>query len=236
MTLLTIVQNACNELGISEPSTVIGNTNQQIKQLLSLSNREGKTLAARPYAGWQALMTEATFTTVATENQGTIESIAPSCKYIVRNTIWNRSTQRPVIGELQPTEWQMLKASPVSNVWDHFRIRGGNLLFDPVPEAGHTCAFEYMSKLWCESSGGTAQAVWADDTDIGKLDEELMTLGLIWRWKSMKGFSYQEEFAEYERQVSDAIARDGVKPTISLNGTRNVFMSGLLIPSTGYGV
>lgn len=231
MTLLTIVQNACNELGISSPSTVIGNADAQIKQLLALSNREGKSLAARATEGWEELITEATHTTLAQANQGSMNTIAPSYKFILHNTLFNRTTQRPLLGELSPSEWQLLQATPTSNVYDHFRIRNGDLLIDPVPEAGETIAFEYMSKLWCQSSGGTAQEVWAADTDTGRLDEELLTLGLIWRWKAAKGFDYKEEFAEYERQVADALCRNGVKPVINLTGGRAQFQAGVFVPS-----
>lgn len=231
MTLLTIVQNACDEIGISKPSTVIGNSDSQIVQLLALSNREGKALASRSYEGWEELITEATHTTVATANQGAMETIAPSYKYVIGKTLFNRTTQRPLLGELSPQEWQLLQATPTSNVYDHFRIRNGNLLIDPVPAAGETIAFEYMSKLWCESSGGTAQAAWAADTDVGRLDEELLTLGLIWRWKAAKGFSYQEEFAEYERQVADALSRNGVKATLNLGSSKTQYQPGVFIPT-----
>ena len=36
-----------------------------------------------------------------------------------------------------------------------------DILINPAPSAGHTFAYEYMSKNWCESSGGTDQAAWA---------------------------------------------------------------------------
>lgn len=41
LTLLQIVQTACNELGLTAPSSVVGSTNLQTLQLLSLINRDG---------------------------------------------------------------------------------------------------------------------------------------------------------------------------------------------------
>lgn len=41
LTLLQIVQTACNELGLTAPTTVVGSTNLQILQLLALVNRDG---------------------------------------------------------------------------------------------------------------------------------------------------------------------------------------------------
>ncbi len=44
LTLLEIVQTACNELGLTAPASVIGNTDPQIVQLLALTNRDGNEL------------------------------------------------------------------------------------------------------------------------------------------------------------------------------------------------
>jgi hypothetical protein len=50
------------------------------------------------------------------------------------------------------------------------------------------------------------------------LDEEIMRIGLEWRWLQRKGFEYAESFASYERLVADAMARDGTKPVLDLGG------------------
>jgi len=89
----------------------------------------------------------------------------------------------------------------------------------PVPTAGHTIAFEWVTKNWCESSVGTGQSAWAADNDVGRLDEGLMTAGLIWRWKESQGLEYAEDFRKYEILVNDAIARDGVKGHLLMGGT-----------------
>lgn len=63
MTLLTIVQDACAELSLAIPQTVIGNTDPQVKQLLALSNREGMEFAGQQgqWSGWPELRQEYTF-------------------------------------------------------------------------------------------------------------------------------------------------------------------------------
>jgi hypothetical protein len=42
-----------------------------------------------------------------------------------------------------------------------------------------------------------------------------MTLGLIWRFRQVKGLSYADDIQMYERRVADAEMRDGVKPRIT---------------------
>lgn len=64
-TLLQIIQDVCKELAILQPTTVIGNTDLQITQLLQLANREGREFyqQATKNGGWQELRTEYTFST-----------------------------------------------------------------------------------------------------------------------------------------------------------------------------
>jgi hypothetical protein len=76
VSLLSLVQEACGRIGILKPAAIISNTDPQIIQLLSLANKEGQLLAKR--APWTALQLEGTFTTVATETQGTMTTIAPN--------------------------------------------------------------------------------------------------------------------------------------------------------------
>lgn len=65
-TFLALVQSAANELGIPEPSQVIGATDDTSKHLLALANREGKEFsqAANKNGGWQKLHKEYVFSTV----------------------------------------------------------------------------------------------------------------------------------------------------------------------------
>lgn len=75
-TFLQLMQQAANELGIPEPSQVIGAQDEQSKQLLALAQREGKdfSVLANKNGGWQDLHNEYTFTTWANTQTGTITS------------------------------------------------------------------------------------------------------------------------------------------------------------------
>lgn len=55
-TLLQMVQTVANELGLPEPSTVVGSTDLQVKQLLALANRDGRDLWRS--RGWTCLQGE----------------------------------------------------------------------------------------------------------------------------------------------------------------------------------
>lgn len=66
MSLLTCIQDACNELSLAVPVTVIGNTDPQVAQLLALANLEGQTFSQYqgPWGGWPELNTVYTFNLV----------------------------------------------------------------------------------------------------------------------------------------------------------------------------
>lgn len=216
MSLLTIIQGITAELNISSPSAVVGNTNKQIIQLLRLANKEGKYLANR--YRWQRLKSESTFTSVATESQGAMTTIAgTSFGWIANDTVWNRTTNRRLF-PVDDVQWQQMKSSGITGPDYYFRIRGGNFIVLPTMTAGDTVAFEWISKNWCISSGGTEQSAWAADTDTGLLDEDIMSAGILWRWKKAKGLDYAEDFATYERLVADAATRDGAKKRIHMGG------------------
>lgn len=198
-----------------------------------MANEEGEDLASRS-SKWSYLLKEATFTQAAAALQGTIQGgiVADSdFDYYLNGTMWNRTTDLPIIGPLTPQEWQARQAFPIAGPGQQFKIEQGKLYFSPNgANATDTIAFHYRTKAWCESSGGTGQTEWLADTDVGRLDEGLMRLGLIWRWKKQKGLEYAEDFNTYERRVLNAIARDGGAKTLSLDTNTSRYAAGIIIP------
>lgn len=227
MSLLTIVQDACRELGLSIPSAVYSATDNQTRTMLELADKEGKELARR--FDWQALIKEATFTTVATSSQTTLSTVATDFGRLVQGSMWNRTEQQPVWGPLSPQQWQQRKAAAAQTGFGNWlRIRGDVIHFFPVPPAGHTIAFEYVSKNWCQSSGGTAQSAWAADSDTALIDEEIMRLGVIWRFLKRKGLDYGEDFRVYEAALADVFGADGAKAVLNMDEETPIL--GLHIP------
>lgn len=214
MSLLTIIQDAADRIGIVRPSAVIGATDQQIRGLLSLSIQDGKALARRH--DWQKLTKEKTFTATATETQSSV--IPTDFDRMIPGTFWNRTQDRQVAGPLSPQRWQMLKSGIIVLPYDAYRIRGNDLLMAPTPVADDSMVFEYITTYWAASAADTTpdQTTWVADDDVSFLDDELQTLGVIWRFKKARGLEYAEEFAEYERRFAQLAGTDGGMATIDL--------------------
>jgi hypothetical protein len=71
-TLLQLVQQATAELGVPIPATVVGNTNQDVTQILALMNASGYELLRK--ADWRQLTKTYTFFTSFVTTTGTIAS------------------------------------------------------------------------------------------------------------------------------------------------------------------
>lgn len=216
MSLLTVVQRFCRRTNITVPSTVYGSSDPQIRQIMSLLEEEGNDLSGR--GDWNELTFQAIHVTTAAEDQGDIDTIATNgYRYIKNNTFWNRALRLPVYGPLNGQDWQAIKAVTVVGPRYHWRMRSGRLLINPVPAEGQTFAFEYVSWNWItDSTGVTYKQYFSSDSDLPLLPEEILTLGLRWRWKKEKGFSYEEEFRTYENHVKDALSRDGGKRLLDM--------------------
>lgn len=234
MSLLSIIQGVCGRLSLAQPPAVVGSTDSQVLQLLALAQEEGKALARR--YPWQALTEEQTFVTTATAVQAT--AVPADFDRFVPNSVFNRTTRRGVLGPITPQQWQAIMAQPVSSkVYLAFRRRTGQYLIIPTPPAGQTIAYEYLSVNWVlgGASQTTPAAAYAADTDLSYLSEELITLGVRWRFLQAKGLDYAEAMNTYERELEKAMARDGGASALTLT-PQPIDPSRINIPDGNYGV
>lgn len=229
MSLLTTIQRFCGRTGLTVPQTVYGTTDPQIRQILAILEEEGDDLSKR--GDWQELTFEATHTTLATEDQGAIDTIASNgFNYIKNGTIWDRDLRLPVY-VIDGKNWQSAKAMTLTGPRYQARIRGGRMISNPVPVAGHTWAFEYVSNNWILAADGvTYKQYFTLDTDTILLPESIVLMGLRWRWKKEKGLEYAEDFRTYENQVTDALSRNGMKQVLNMGHENMVNSPGVVVP------
>lgn len=233
MSLLSIAKAVALKVGITVPTVAITSTDMNIQQIIGFINEAGQELAAR--FSFQAITKEATFATVATESQGNILTLTGAdFEFVLNETMWDRSTKRPVFGPKVPAEWQQLKAQFVNGPWSQYRIRGNQVLFIPVPSAGDAIFFEWVSNYWVATTGAPtvgAQTAYLLDTDVSLLNERAITLDAIWRYKQTKRLAYDEDFDKAEAAIADLIGRDASKPTLNLAGSQGDFTPGIWVPA-----
>lgn len=229
MTALTIVQDVAQRVNLPSPNT-IQSSDPQVIQLTALATKEGEWLSAQ--YDWQSLLIQNTFLTNATQQtQAQLSVVAPNYKKILNDIMWNRDLRRPVYGPMTPQRYQQVQAAVFAGPWNQFIIQGDNINFFPIPAAGQTIAFMYITKNFCTSSSGTGQSRFMADSDILLLREDLFKLGVEWRWKKAKGLDYAQDFVDYETLLADAKAQDGTKDIINMGSARYDIYPGVLVPS-----
>lgn len=216
-TVLSICQDAADEMSLDRPGTIVGNTSDNTAQkLIRQLTRTCRQLAAR--YDLQELRREHTFTTVATADQSSATPIPTDFLRFVPDTLYNR-TKRYRVVFLNAEEWQGHQAALTTRVYDAAVLRGGTLLMAPTPAAGQTVAYEYITRyIALQTDGTTYVSTFAADTDAPTLDEELLILGTVWRYLQAEGNDYAEAMREFELRLNDLMKMNGGRRVIDMGG------------------
>lgn len=230
-----MIQTAATQLSLTRPTSVIGNQDPQVQELLSFANESGQDMAVS--FPWQKLRREQTFLSTATYAQTNYEPAAYN-EYngMIATSLFDRTMQRPIQGPITPTQWQARLAYVIVGTIDYwYTFRDQQMLVTPLMPAGDTLAFEYFSKNWCESSVGVEQSEWTLDTDVGILDERLMRFDLMWRWAAAKGLPTAGVLkAKFDDAFSKMTAKQDPAPTLQI-GYRGRMYWYPNVPQTGFG-
>ena len=221
-TLLQLVQSFAGERGLPVPVTVAGNTDRQVLQIKELLNSFNRDLLTRK--AFQQNTVEATWTTIAAEDQGDIDTIAPSgFEGILLQSFFDRTLRLPLAGGVTPDMWQARKALNFTGPLYQFRIWQNHLFSTPAPAVDHTWAFEYFSSWFVKSAAGVLKRYWTADDDYSIMGDALPIAYLDWKWPQAKGFEYAENFTQYERLISARLGRSNAPQAAMLdNSSRDV--------------
>jgi hypothetical protein len=241
--LLQILSNAAAECSVTRPETVINNADEDVRRLLQMSRKGGRQMVKM--ADWTVLQRLHTITTDSANTTGEY-ALPDDYGRLLGETVWDRSGQRPMAGPVNPQEWQNLKSSGFggSNIYEKFRIYrastgvGRSVYIHPVPTvSAETRAFEYISKHWCVNEDlVTTQDDWVADSDVAILDQDLLTLDLIVRFKRSIGLDFTSEAQELEDMLSTEKGQDRPSPAVSLNSHTRLHLIGWAnVPEQGYG-
>ena len=121
MSLLTICQDLARDVPVDAPSIVVGNSDDTARLMLASCNDAGKWLSRR--WDWTYLVKEYTFSTVASQEDYDLPS---DFRFLVNQTLWDRSNYEEMRGPLTPQDWQEHKSSVLASTvttWKKFRIR-----------------------------------------------------------------------------------------------------------------
>lgn len=233
ITLLACCQAFAQRTGLRVPTSVSGSVDINNQRMMALLNEVLEELVDRFM--FEELIYETTFVTTALEDQGSIYTIAPNgFDRIIDETIYDRTQKIPIYGPIGPQAWQQAKAFvPIGPLY-RYRIRGGDLLFNPPASAGHTCAFEYVSQnIVKDPIGGGKKPAFTLDTDQFFINSRLLTQGLRWKWKCEMGLPYAQEKDLWETTCLNEAGRSGAKRTLYMDGCPDSTLGPIIIAPPG---
>lgn len=236
MSVLSIIQDHCKIHAIAVPSSAVGSLDTGAVQLLAILKEVLDEIVTE--SKFNVIVQEATFSTVADEDQGAMSDLAPNgYQFAIFETFYDRTQMRPLFGPVDESQWQALKAMPSEGTFYKYRIRQDHLLFYPAPtDTDTTIAFEYMSS-WCvKSSTGVLKAGITADDDIFVFPENIIRKGLMFRWKQIKGLPYQADETKFYYMLNSYIAKDKVKTRVNVAGAPKDLRPGIWVPSNTWDV
>lgn len=117
-------------------------------------------------------------------------------------------------------EWLFIKDNLlVGSPGNVVQLNGAIQIFPPMP-VSDTGRFFYISNYYAVSAAGVSQATFLADTDTFALDERLLRLGIIWRWRADKRLEYAEDLKNYEIAKEAAIGKDKGNQAITVGRQR----------------
>ena len=215
-TLLQIATAVADETKGPRFSDIAQNVDPDAQNILRLVNKVGTRLM-RMY-DWNILRDEETVTASGDEILITSANMPVDFDRFVPETFWDRSTNNLVSGPITPVEWNGLKVQTFSSQNKKFIFRGGAVLAQPIFDSGVSLAFEYISNFWCEDSVGAGLTTMVSDSDVSRLDSELVISIVKYEWMASEGQPTIAVVSEAKEMITRLINNDASSENIAVTG------------------
>lgn len=180
-TIKTLLDEALQECGFTAENAYAASNSPNAKILLAIANREIRDLIRED---WQELRSDYSVTMTT----ATSYSLPSDWGMPLADTAWVQSLNRRAIFPTSNRYWAWLQAFDGSQgIQYHLRIKGDALLVEN-PNSGDVLNIEYVSDHGVVAADGTTtKAKFTADTDEPRIDEDVFSMGLVWRIKAKNG-------------------------------------------------
>lgn len=213
MTVLSACSKASVRLRGKKLVSLFSTTDQFAAELADLATETARGISDEH--DWQALTkkTALTGTGSATSFTLPVDFDRMLKKGDVRSPNWQtaRFTQARDLDQ-----WSAFEASAIAGTPGQWIILGGEMKILPPMGLAEQAQFYYISRNI--TKGGKPE--FDADGDEFVLDERLITLGVIWRWRAQKRFEYAEDMQNFEIALGQAIAKDRSQRPIVIGPSR----------------
>lgn len=213
MSVLSAAQSAAIRLSQTRPTSLFSTTATFDLEMADLATETAVSIAKAH--DWQALTKLATLTGDATSIAFDLPTDYDRMliKAKVHSLTFRTATFTPA---RDLDDWLYLNDFLVTGTPGNWVILAKQMQIFPAMSASETARFYYISNL----ISGT-KTTFTADADVFALPERLLTLGLIWRWRSQKRVEYSEDMSNYEIALSEEINRDKGSHIITVGRQRS---------------
>lgn len=204
MTVLSVVQQACPLIGLMVPDEVYASTDLAMIEMREVV--EDVALGIADAYDWKGLAAVATYT-----GDGSAEAFnLPSDydKMLKKAQVWSTSLETPLSHISDLDEWLGLDIQSFDFVVNAWTLIGDQINIKPAMASGITASHYYKSNHLVVDAASSTKVTFTADTDAFRLDDRMLKLGIIARWRENKGLAYTEDLDRFEDCKSKLMSAD----------------------------
>lgn len=204
MSILTASQSAIARLVGRRPAAVVSSQEEICVEMVALAQEAATDIAKAQ--DWQALIRRHG---IAGSGAGAYPLPADYDRMVMATGVTSPEWPNMAFRHIASLdEWERITSIGFNLTPGGWMILDGQFQFRPPLGEGREASFFYVSSNIFRSANGAPKANITRDDDQFRLDERLLTLSLLWRWKQLKQLDYAEELRLYEDALSQEMARD----------------------------
>jgi hypothetical protein len=227
MSVLSAIQSASVRLNQHRPQSVFSDSSQYAGEMSELANEAAIAIAKA--VDWRELHKLYVFSGTG---QTAFPFPADYDRMPLKSAMFSTRSRMPLVPARDMDQWLQLQILPVVGYPGRWIITGGQIEVLPTLMAGEEVKFYYITKNIVAGD----KPLFTGDNDEFMLSERLLTLGLIWRWRALKGLDYSEDMKNYDIALSEEAGRDKGSRTIAIGEARIPSGVSLAYPGTAIGV
>lgn len=239
MSLLSMCQSVLVEAGWTKLLNIASSSDGTAQQIFELANLELQQLSER--LDWPHCETDLDIPTVANQS---IYALPDDFRTLVHNSVFNASQYYGVKGSVNAAEWRWRREGLLGSLDRYaFRLLRGigdaSVQLTPTPTGIENLVLTYNSSNYALDNSNVPKAAYTADSDVSRIPEKYVKLGLRWRFRRVKGMDYSAEYKEYEDTITNQFGKIIDAADIPVGGRRidyDTTLTSGFVPDKGYGL
>jgi hypothetical protein len=211
MSVLAAIQSASVRLNQARPQAAFPNSSQYAGEMSELANEAAIAIAKA--VDWRKLHKLYVFSGTG---QAQFPFPADYDRMPLKASMFSTRSRMPLVQARDLDHWLQLQILPVVGYPGRWIITGGHIELMPALMQAEEIKFYYITKNIVVGD----KARFTADNDEFMLSERLLTLGIVWRWRALKGLDYSEDMKNYDIALSEEAGRDKGSRVIAIGDPR----------------